>query len=230
MLHQKMTKFKCLLGAVIFLQLTAVAQFKAKDSSRENMQFLFALNNSVSFANYKDGLYPNVKNYNQLEVSLMPKLGYFVLNNLAIGFHYRQGWYWSNFGRSLPNTITRGIFIEYYFLNWKGTKKSKPNEPSKTKIRLNPYVNVSYNRRNFYMGFDSLGLRGAVFNGRNNNFLLTTLLGVNIKTRRKMNFNVSVGLEHAPLPSSLLQQTRYIKTSPVSELGIAYYLRKKPRK
>jgi len=95
---------------------------------------------------------------------------------------------------------------------------------------LKDIARLDASKRNFYMGFDSLSLRGAIFNSRNDNFILTTLLGANLNFKRKINFNLSSGVEHAQVPPTLIQQTKFLKTSPVSELGIAYYLSKNNNK
>ena len=225
-----MKKLLHLFFALVLLPLTLSAQQEeVADSIYKKRQFIFALNNSFYFKNDRDGNYPNVKNYNQFFLSIMPKLGYFVGDNLALGLHYRQGRYWSNFGRSLPNIHSKGIFIEYYLSDIVERYNIVEKRTHKKRLLFNPYINASYNIQNYYMGVDSLNLKGAIFNGRNDNVQFTTLVGLNFNLRKKININVAIGIEYAVKPDNIIDKTRFLRTSPTSEIGIAYYLRKKIR-
>lgn len=210
--------------------LSMLSQNRLVDSTRLENRILIGVNNSFSFASVKDFTNTNGGNYNQFEVTLMPKLGYFVGNNLAIGLQWKYGWYWSNFDRTLPNTSSKGIFFEYYFTKWKSYKLNTLKRKNKTFGYLHPFVNVSYNLNNYYNGKDSLNLAGAIFNGRSDNQSLKTLIGVNWNTLRKVNINFSIGIETSRMPNVILNNTRVIRALPVSELGIAMYLKKQKKK
>ena len=213
-----------------YVHLSVTGQQKSADSSILHRKFLIALNSSFWFGNIRAGSYPDVINYNQVEATLMPKLGYFITSNLALGLQYRYGKYWSNFGREEPDSKTGGIFIEYYFSNILGRRKALTDSVHKKKLSIYPYLNLSYSRRNFYRGKDSSGQKAAFFNAKNQNALVTPLLGINIQPKRRLSYNIAIGLEFAAKPTIILPNTTYAKIFPINELGVAYFIYKQKKK
>lgn len=206
------------------------AQVSQLDTNKIRNTFLIGLNNSFAFSEFKNFNDPNTTtSLVQIAITLTPRIGIFLNNHLVLGMQWRYGWYWSNFNKTFPNLSSTGPFIEYYFTKFKMYKWNTIKFKEEVKAYLHPYINVGYNFKNFYSGFDSYGNRGAIFNGSNTNQSVNGLVGINFSTKRRINFNVAFGLQYSNPDVTLLQNTKLIKLMPISEIGVASYLHKKKK-
>jgi hypothetical protein len=219
---------KYFLFLLLLISLKPIAQTLQLDSNRLKHTFLTSLNSSLAFGEFKNFDNPNtVTKFKQLEITLAPKLGIFVNRYLVLGMQWRYGWYMSNFNRSFPNSSAGGPFLEYYFTQWKMYKWNTIKFKRKVKGYLHPYMNLGYNFKNFYNGIDSFGNKGAIFNNRQNNQSISGLIGLNFGTKTLVNFNIALGVQYSKLPNILLQNTKLVRLTPTSELGVVVYFSKK---
>lgn len=204
---------------------------KIFDSIRLHNCWFLGASNTLAFSNYRDFSGTSIKKYNQFEFTVTPKIAYFVINNLAVGFKWQYGWYWSDFGRTEPNTSSKSIYFEYYFTNWRVYDWNTVKRKNKTKAIFHPLINASINMSNYYYGIDSsLKGKGAIPNNRNDNISYTVLLGFNLNIMRKISFHFALGTNISGNTKYVLQRTRVIKSFRQSDLGIAYFIPKKKKK
>jgi hypothetical protein len=218
------------LNATFVMAQQTNAPKKLYDTNRLHNKFVIGMSNTFGRLNDKNTLDTGLRNFKETQITVTPKIGYFFTNNLMLGIKWQYGWFWTNYGRTEPNTSEKSIFVEYYFTHWRQTNWNWIKFNNGVRVYIHPFVNAGVNFKNYYHGIDSTKGATAIFNGFNNNITTQILLGVNINTYRRTSIYLAQGMYIAAKPKKLLPNMKPIYTYRSIDLGVLYYLRKKPKK